>query len=110
MVHGELLPASALPAQLRFVDPARLRELIEDSGFAETRIVRLEADLVAASASHLAASLAFAPGMATMLEALGPEREAVLQEFSDRLTVDQGPGEVRLGAVAHAAIAVRPPV
>lgn len=106
--HGALLPAGALPAQLRFTDPDRLRALVEEVGFEGTRVVRLEADLVAKSASALAASLAFAPGMAAMLEALGPDRDAVLGEFAARLTEEQGDGEVRLGAVAHAAIAVRP--
>ncbi len=102
------VPPGELPAQLRFVEPERLRALVAGAGFAEVRVERLEADLLAPSAAALAASLAFAPGMAAMLDALGADRPAVLQEFAGRLSADQGPGEVRLAAVAHAALAVRP--
>ncbi len=54
------------------------------------------------------ATLAFAPGMAAMLAALGPECQAVLHAFAAALQADQGAGALRLGAVAHAAIASRP--
>ena len=52
--------------------------------------------------------MAFAPGMAAMLEATGPARDAMLAAFVGALEAEQGTGAVRLGAVAHAAIAVRP--
>ena len=105
-VRGDVPPGD-LPAQLRFVEPEALRALVAGAGFAEVRVERLEADLLAPSAAALAASLGFAPGMAAMLDALGADRPAVLQAFAARLAADQGPGEVRLGAVAHVALAVR---
>jgi len=107
-VRGEGLPAAPLPAQLRFVEPAVLMGLVGDSGFEAVEIVTLEAELVAVSARDLAASMAFAPGMAALLEAIGPARDAVLAAFVGALEAEQGSGVVRLGAVAHTAIAVRP--
>lgn len=107
-VRGAAAPLGPLPAQLRFIDPDRLRTLLAQAGFAGIDVCPLAADLVAATAEALAASLAFAPGMAAMLASLGPDRAAVLRAFAERLAEDQGSGPVRLGAVAHAAIAVRP--
>ncbi len=106
-VRGAPPPAGELPAQLRFVEPERLRALVAGAGFADISITPLAAELHAASATELAASLGFAPGMQALLDSLGPDRPAVLQEFADRLVADQGPGPVRLGAVAHAALVVR---
>lgn len=106
-VRGAPPPAGDLPAQLRFTEPDRLRALVAGAGFAEIRIVPLAAELHAASAAGLAASLGFAPGMQALLDSLGPDRAAVLREFAGRLAEDQGAGPVRLGAVAHAALAVR---
>ncbi len=104
---GAPLPSGELPAQLRFVGPERLHALVAGAGFADISIVPLAAELHAASAAALAASLGFAPGMQALLDSLGPDRPAVLQEFAGRLADDQGPGPIRLGAVAHAALAVR---
>lgn len=104
-IRGAAPPSGELPAQLRFTDPDRLRALVADGGFAAIRIERVEAALPAASARVLAASLAFAPGMAAMLEALGPDRAAVAEEFAARLERDQGTGPVSLQAVAHIAVA-----
>ena len=106
-VRGAALPVGELPAQLRFVEPERLRALVADAGFADISIVPLVADLHAASATELAASLGFAPGMQALLDLLGPDRSAVLQAFGERLAADQGSGTVSLGAAAHAALAVR---
>jgi len=106
-VRGAPPPAGELPAQLRFVEPERLRALVAAAGFDDISILPLAAELHASSAVDLAASLGFAPGMQALLESLGPDRPAVLQEFADRLTADQGAGPVRLGAIAHAALAVR---
>ena len=101
-------PASDLPAQLRFTDPDRLYALLAASGFEAIRIERTEAVLRAPTAASLTQSLAFAPGMAAMLDALGPQRPAVLERFATTLIADQGSGPVTLGAVAHIAIATRP--
>ena len=107
-VTGAPPAAGPLPAQLRFTEPAALRALMERAGFASIEVVTLTADLHAPSAPALADTLAFAPGMAAMLDGLGPARAAVLARFQERLAADQGPGAVRLGAVAHAAIAAKP--
>ena len=101
-------PSDDVPAQLRYAEPADFAALVAGGGFAEVRIERVEAALRARSARDLAASLAFAPGMAAMLEGLGPRRGAVVETFAARLEADQGGGPVRLGAVAHIAFAVRP--
>ena len=107
-VRGAPPPMGELPAQLRFTDPDRLHALLADAGFGPVRIERVESALHAASAAALAGALGFAPGMTAMLDALGPDRGAVLRRFADALAADQGPGPVRLGAVAHIAAAVRP--
>ncbi len=106
-VRGAPPPAREPPAQLRFVEPERLHALVADAGFDDVSILPLAAELHAASAVELAASLGFAPGMQSLLDSLGPDRPAVLREFAGRLAADQGPGPVRLGAVAHAALAAR---
>lgn len=106
-VRGSPPPPGELPAQLRFTDPARLHALAANAGFTNIRIEPAEAALTAASAGALAASLAFAPGMATMLDALGPDREAVTQAFIAQLQADQGTSTVSLAAVAHIAVATR---
>ncbi len=96
-----------LPAQLRFTEPALLHALVADAGFTDVRIETAEAALLAASAAALASTLGFAPGMTAMLDALGPDRAAVMQAFVERLQTDQGTGNVALGAVAHIAVATR---
>ncbi len=105
-VRGEP-PAGELPAQLRFIDPARLIALAADAGFTAVRVERVEATLHYPSAIGLAAALGFAPGMAAMLDALGPDRAAVLDAFTAGLVRDFGKGPVTLGAVAHLAIGGR---
>lgn len=101
-------PAGELPAQLRFVEPDRLAALLLDAGFGSVGIETLETTLCAASARQLAASLAFTPGMAAMLDALGGDRTAVLAEFTAQLAADGQRGAVSLGAVAHLAVGERP--
>lgn len=105
-VHG-VAPMGELPAQLRFIDPGRLRALLSDAGFEAIRIETIEATLRAPSARQLASSLAFAPGMAATLDALGPDRDAVLQVFAARLEADGQAEAVSLNAVAHVAVGER---
>ena len=105
---GSDMPAAQLPAQLRFIDPTVLHSLVADSGFSDIRIERVEASLTAPSARTLASSLAFAPGMAAMLNGLGAARAAIIDRFTTTLEADQGTGPVALPAVAHIAIATRP--
>lgn len=98
------VPEGPLPAQLRFIDPDRFMALLTDTGFQSVRVERSEAALQAPSALTLATALAFAPGMAAMLDALGPDRDAVLDAFTKGL----GQGPITLHAVAHIATGTRP--
>lgn len=106
-VRGEPPPQGELPAQLRYTEPDVFAALIEAGGLDVARIERVEAKLHAPSARVLAASLGFAPGMAAMLDALGPDRARVIEAFAARLQTDQGTSRVALGAVAHIAVATR---
>ncbi len=101
-------PPGELPAQLRFIDPERLSDLLSGAGFRAVGIETAEASLHAPSAAELAASLAFAPGMAAALDALGADRHAVLDAFTGQLLADGHTGAVSLGAVAHVAVGTRP--
>ena len=105
--RGAPPPMGGLPAQLRYTEPAALVALVEAGGFAAVCIERVEAALHAPSARGLAAALGFAPGMAAMLGALGPDRAQVIEAFVAGLEADQGTGPVALGAVAHIAFATR---
>ena len=107
-VTGAPPPPGPLPAQLRFIEPDALHGLLERAGFVAIEILPIQAALHARSAAALTGQLGFAPGMAAMLDALGARRAAVRERFRTTLEADQGAGHVRLEAVAHAAIAVRP--
>lgn len=50
-------------------------------------------------------SHSFAPGMAAMLDGLGHDRSAGLEAFVAELERDQGLGAIKLGTVAHMALA-----
>jgi SAM-dependent methyltransferase len=104
-VRGPMPPPAEPPAQLRFVDPGVLREALEGAGLAVQRIERLSCLLEAPSARALRDRLGFAPGLAALLDGLGPDRAAVLDRFVADLERDQGEGPVALGAVAHVALA-----
>jgi hypothetical protein len=71
-------------------------------------IIRAEEHLRVPSARWLADRLAFAPGMAAMIDALGPDRVPVLDSFVATLERDQGKGEVALSAVAQIGIGRKP--
>lgn len=103
-VRGTQAPPAEGPAQLRFREEAALRALFDAAEVPLDRIVRIEADLRAKSAAWLAEHLAFAPGLAAMLDAQGRDREAVLARFAEDLRRDQGDGPVALGAVAFLAL------
>jgi SAM-dependent methyltransferase len=95
------------PAQLRYADPGALTALIEAAGMKIASSERVEAPLRAGSARALAGALDFAPGMAALLAALGPDRAAVEEAFVAALEADQGTGPVALRAVARVALGVR---
>jgi SAM-dependent methyltransferase len=107
-VRGPQPRPAAVPAQLRFKDESDFRRLLVSSGFQVDRIVRLEALWRVKSAALLARNIDFAPGMAALMNGLGDDRNAVLEEFVNALQQDFGDGEVALGAVASLGIAVRP--
>lgn len=107
-VRGPQPPPAEGPAQLRFREEEALRALFETVRVPLDRIVRIEADLRARSAAWLVEHLAFAPGLAAMLDAQGPDREAVLTRFAEDLRRDQGDGPVALGAVAFLALGRAP--
>lgn len=107
-VRGPLPAPASLPAQLRFRDEPAFRSLITDAGFCVQSIVRVEKLWNLPSARWIADRIAFAPGMAAMIEGLGPARNAVLQSFVSTLEADQGQGEIALSAVAFIGIAEKP--
>jgi SAM-dependent methyltransferase len=106
-VRGPQPPPASLPAQLRFRDEAALRALLAVPGLAVERIVRIEEGWKLPSARWLADHIAFAPGMAAMVDALAADRAAVLDAFIGGLERDQGRGEVVLSAIAHVGLATK---
>jgi SAM-dependent methyltransferase len=108
-VRGPQPPPPSLPAQLRFREQPVFRRLLEGAGLSVERIVRLEQQWTLPSAHWIADRIAFAPGMAAMIDGLGSDRRAVLDTFVTAIESDQGTGEIALTAVAHAGIAVKNP-
>src|SRR5262245_2809718 len=108
--RGPQPPPTSLPAQLRFRDEAVLRRLLADAGLMVSAIVYVEQRWHLPSARWISDRIAFAPGMAAMVGALGSDRGRVLDEFVAALERDQGRGEVELSAVAHIGIAQKPSV
>jgi SAM-dependent methyltransferase len=109
-VRGPQPAPAALPAQLRFRETAALRSLLADAGLIVDTIVRVEERWRLTSARWIAGHIAFAPGMAAMIDALGSDRTHVLETFVAALERDQGEGTVMLSAVAHIGIAHKPTV
>ena len=107
-VRGPLAPPASLPAQLRFRDEEAFRDLLSQSGLVVERVVRLEKRWCLPSARWIANHIAFAPGMSAMIDALGADRDRVLDSFVSTLERDQGRGEVFLTAVAQVGVAVKP--
>jgi SAM-dependent methyltransferase len=88
------------PAQLRFTDEAAFRALLADGGLRDVTIERVTGRLEVPGARWLAERLAFAPGMAALLGALGERRQDVVATFVERLTAAQGRGPITLAAAA----------
>ena len=107
-VRGPQPPPASLPAQLRFREEPALRRLLADAGLTVDAIVRVEERWRIPSARWIADHIAFAPGMAAMVGALGVDRARVLDAFVAGLERDQGHGEVGLTAVAHIGVAHKP--
>jgi ubiquinone/menaquinone biosynthesis C-methylase UbiE len=91
---------TALPAQLRFVDPEAFRTLFSEAGLHDIEIETAEARLEVPSARWLADRIHFAPGMHAWIASLGDRRAAALDAFATRLEGALGSGPISLGAVA----------
>jgi ubiquinone/menaquinone biosynthesis C-methylase UbiE len=100
------LPATALPAQLRYRDPADFRALLEEAGFDKVSIEAVTSELGAPSARWLAERIAFAPGMAATIAGLAHSRNAILETFAQSLERKQGTGKISLQGVAFVGSAV----
>ena len=107
-VRGPQPPPSVLPAQLRFREEPVFRSLFAQAGLTVHEIVRLEQRWPLPSARWIAEHIAFAPGMAAMVQGLGADRTRVLDAFVVALERDQGRGEVSLSAIAHSGLATKP--
>lgn len=99
-------PRPPLPAQLRYRERPALEELFGAAGLTKPDIETVEAYLEAPSAEWLIERLAFAPGMETMLAALGPRRAAVCEAALCKLRARFDSGPIKLGGVAFAAVAI----
>lgn len=97
-------PASPLPAQLRFRNADALTALFGRAGLPDPRIETVEAKLEAPSVGWLAERLAFAPGMAALLNGLADRRPAILEAFTRLVARNFGPGPIALGGKAFVAV------
>jgi SAM-dependent methyltransferase len=95
------LPTRPLPAQLRFKEPEEFQALFADAGLPTAEISAVAAELVAPSPAWLAERLAFAPGMAALLEGFGEAKAEVIAAFCKRLETRRSAGRVSLAARAH---------
>jgi ubiquinone/menaquinone biosynthesis C-methylase UbiE len=107
-VRGPQPPPATLPAQLRFREESRFRELLTAAGLVVETITRIEERWNLPSARWIAERIEFAPGMAALVGSLGEDRRPVLDHFIAALERDQGHGAVALSAVAHIGVAVKP--
>jgi ubiquinone/menaquinone biosynthesis C-methylase UbiE len=95
------LPARPLPAQLRFKEKEEFQALFAAAGLPTAEISEVTAELVAPSPAWLAERLAFAPGMAALLEGFGGARAEVVAAFRKRLETLRGAGRISLSARAY---------
>lgn len=107
-VGGGRRAPSRLPPQLRFCERDAFRQLFAEAGLEVASMKRLEGRLRAPSTNWLAERLAFAPGLADMLDGFGPDRGTVVARFASNLRRDKGEGAIDLSAVALLGVATRP--
>lgn len=98
-------PRPALPAQLRFRERPMFEALFHAAGLPKPEIEIVEAFLDAPSADWLIDRMVFAPGMESMLAALGPHRSAVCDAMRRKLKARFDDRPIRLGGVAFAGVA-----
>jgi ubiquinone/menaquinone biosynthesis C-methylase UbiE len=95
------LPARPLPAQLRFKEREEFQALFAAARLPTAEISEVTAELVAPSPAWLAERLAFAPGMAALLEGFAGARAEVIAAFRERLETLRGTGRISLSARAY---------
>jgi ubiquinone/menaquinone biosynthesis C-methylase UbiE len=95
------LPARPLPAQLRYKEREEFQGLFAAAGLPTAEILEVTAELLAPSPAWLAERLAFAPGMAALLEGFGGARAEVVAAFRKRLEARRGAGRISLAARAY---------
>jgi len=95
------LPARPLPAQLRFKERHDFQALFAAAGLPTVEISEVAAELMAPSPAWLAERLAFAPGMAALLEGFGGATAEVIAAFRARLETLRGAGRISLAARAY---------
>ena len=96
---------SALPAQLRFRERADFLLLHQQAGFDTVAMELQTAVLRAPSSRWLAEHLAFAPGIAAILDGFGDDRSRVLEAFVAGLERTHGSGPVALKGTAFVGTA-----
>jgi len=97
------LPARPLPAQLRFRETEDFQALFAAAGLPAAAISQVTAELDAPSPAWLSERLAFAPGMAALLEGFGPAKAEVIAAFRKRLEAQRGTGRISLAGCAYVA-------
>ena len=95
------LPARPLPAQLRFKEKEAFQALFAAAGLPAAEVSEVAAELVAPSPAWLAERLAFAPGMAALLQGFGAARAEVIAAFRKRLETLRGAERISLAARAY---------
>ena len=95
------LPPRPLPAQLRFKEKEQFQALFSAAELPEAEISEVVGELMAPSPAWLAERLAFAPGMAALLDAFGGARAEVVTAFRQRLEATRGSGGISLLARAY---------
>jgi len=104
------LPTRPLPAQLRFKEKDEFQALFAAAGLPPAELSEVTAELVAPSPAWLAERLAFAPGMAALLEGFGGARAEVIAAFRKRLETLRGAGRISLSARAYVGSGTVPQV
>ena len=104
------LPPRPLPAQLRYREREEFQGLFAAAGLPTAEILAVTGEIVAPSPAWLAERLAFAPGMAALLEGFGAARAEVMAAFRERLETRRGAGRISLSARAYlGSVTVAPP-
>jgi ubiquinone/menaquinone biosynthesis C-methylase UbiE len=95
------LPPRPLPAQLRFKEKEQFQALFAAAELPPAEISEVVGELMAPSPAWLAERLAFAPGMAALLDGFGGARAEVVTAFRQRLEATRGSGGISLLARAY---------